>query len=80
MSKPTPVRRCACGHYYVGDKGCPDCGAPWLLTSLVMRCQSRTRARIVAEDCRANGKRAEEHHKGMRYDIGKKKDEDERSE
>lgn len=66
--EPVPVRKCACGHAYVGDRGCPECGAPWLLTSLVMCCSSRKKARLVAADVRARGKEAEEWHKGRNYD------------
>jgi len=67
MAKNTEVRVCACGHYYVGDHGCPECGAPWLLTSRIMIAVSRKVARLIAAECRANGKRAVEHHKGGRF-------------
>lgn len=68
--KKTEVRYCSCGHYFVGTDKCPKCKAPWLLTTRVMVAVSRTAAKIIAEDCRANGNRAVRFHVGGRFDAG----------
>lgn len=64
---PTNVRKCNCGHYFVGDHGCPSCKAPWLATRLVVRVATRRLARIIAAGLRARPDTEEwyrsRHHK-----------------
>lgn len=52
--KTAEIRQCPCGHIFVGDHGCPKCGAIYLQTRLLMRLKTRGRARMVAESIRAH--------------------------
>jgi len=47
------VRCCPCGWFFVGNHGCPRCGAMHLQTQLVLRVETRKLARIIADGLRS---------------------------
>lgn len=47
------VRSCPCGHFFVGDHGCPECKADRWCTRVILRVK-RSLARSVAQSIRAH--------------------------